>query len=699
MQATSRYINRELSWLEFNQRVLDIALDDTEPLLERLKFLAITAANLDEFFMVRVGGLQLMSRRQLQRPDESGLTPDEQLLEIRKRVRQMIADQYRCYNQQLEPALREAGIRRIAPENLSQHQRRFMQERFEDEFFSVLSPIAVWPDEPFPMLPEPIPCLCVRLRAEQQSESPFRHCLLPLGKQLPRILTLPTESGYEFMLLEDVITTFMDRFFPGEQVVETIPFRLTRNADLAVNEEIPTAFLSEMEHLLQARKESHGVRLEIDARSTTTLQGVLTEAYGVDVADVYPIHGPMDLSDLMPLSGLKGFDALSVEPWDVFPSPEVDAGVGMFQQISQRDILLLHPYESFDPVVQLIEEASRDPDVLSIKQTLYRTSASSPIVAALLQAAHAGKYVTVVVELKARFDEARNIEWARQLEREGVNVIYGVRGLKTHAKVCVIVRQEPQGIRRYVHFGTGNYNEKTARLYSDVSLMTSDVDLGADAGAFFNAITGHSQPQPYHKIEAAPLTLKSRLLEMIEVEIDQAQRGERAFINAKVNSLVDAEVIEALYHASAAGVTVRLNVRGICCLRPEVPHLSENIRVISIIDRYLEHARIIHFHHGGDDRVFLSSADWMPRNLDRRIELLVPVEHEPCKSRLIRILEMYFRDNVKSKRLTSEGTYELVVNEEEPFRAQERFHREIRERVKERERQQLSEFEPLKSPV
>lgn len=696
--SAERYFNRELSWLEFNQRVLDVALDESEPLLERLKFLAITAMNLDEFFMVRVGGLQLLSQRNLHHPDVTGRSPEEQLLAIRRRVRTMIADQYRCFNQALEPGLREAGIRRVAPEGLSEHQRRVILERFEDEFFSVLSPIAVWPDEPFPMLPEPFPCLCVRLRGNPSGEDPFRHCIIPLGKQLPRILTLPSESGLEYLLLEDVVATFVDRFFPDEQVVEVVPFRVTRNADLAVNEDIPAAFLAEMEQLLQARKESHCVRLELDARATTTLQGMLTEAYRLDTADVYPIHGPLDLSDLMPLSGLKGYDDLVAEPWEVFPSPTVDAGVNMFAQIAQRDILLLHPYESFDPVVQLIEEAAQDPDVLSIKQTLYRTSASSPIVAALLEAAHHGKYVTVVLELKARFDEARNIEWARKLEREGVNVIYGVRGLKTHAKVCVIVRQEAQGIRRYTHFGTGNYNEKTSRLYSDVSLMTSDVDLGADAVTFFNSITGHSQPQPYHKLEAAPLTLKPRLLEMIEVEIDQAQRGEKAFINAKVNSLVDPEVIEALYRASAAGVTVRLNIRGICCLRPGVPELSENIQVISIIDRYLEHARIVHFHHGGDDRVFISSADWMPRNLDRRIELLVPVEQEPCKSRLIEILETYFRDNVKAKRLTTEGEYEPVPTKSAPFRAQQHFYLDLRERTREREKQRLGEFEPLKSP-
>ena len=696
--SSEQYFNRELSWLEFNQRVLDVALDETQPLLERLKFLAIAASNLDEFFMVRVGGLQLMSRRDIQRPDPAGMSPHEQLEAIRARVRQMLSDQYECFNKHLEPALREAGIRRAAGAELNENQHRIIFERFEDEFFSVLSPIAVYPGDPVPMLPEPHICLCVRLRSDQ-AETPYRYCLIPLGTRLPRLLTIPSDSGYEYMLLEDVVARFVERFFPDEQVVETIPFRVTRNADLTVSDEIPADFLAEMEHVLQARKESHCVRLELDSQATATLQGFLADAYEISPADVYPLHGPLDLSELMPIAGIKGFDALTDEPWDSLNSAEVDPSQTMFDQLAQKDILLVHPYESFDPVVRLIEEAAQDPDVLSIKQTLYRTSSSSPIVAALMQAATSGKYVTVIVELKARFDEARNIEWAKQLEREGVNVIYGVRGLKTHAKCCVIVRQESQGIRRYVHFGTGNYNERTARLYSDVSYMTSDLDLGADAVMFFNAITGHSQPQPYHRIESAPLGLKSRLLEMIDVEIDQASRGENAFINGKVNSLVDPEVIDALYRASQAGVKVRLNIRGICCLRPGVQGLSENIEVTSIIDRYLEHARIVHFHHGGDDRVFISSADWMPRNLDRRIELLVPVDHEPCKSRLIHVLETYFRDTAKAKRLMSDGSYQSLDTGGESFRSQEFFYQDVKARTKDQQKQQMSVFQPLKSPV
>ncbi len=694
----TRFFNRELSWLQFNQRVLDIALSADQPLLERLKFLAITASNLDEFFMVRVGGLQLLTKKNVQRADVAGMTPEEQLQKIRERIRVMLSDQYRCYREELEPKLFDAGIKRITFENVKQPQLRVIEERFEDELASVLSPIALWPGGEVPMLPEPELCIAVRLQTDRQDENPFRFVLIPLGKQLPRFLTLPSETGYEFMLLEDVVGAFAQHFFPDETVVETTPFRITRNADLIVSEDVASDFMAEMEQLLQARKQSHCVRLEIDARASATMLAHITQCYSVSPADVYAIEGPLDLSDMMPLSGLKGFENLRDEPWDSYPPKEVDIGKSMFEQLAEKSILLLHPYESFDPVVRFIDEAADDPDVLSIKQTLYRTSSNSPVVAALMRAAGNGKYVTAVVELKARFDESRNIDWARQLEREGVNVIYGVRHLKTHAKICVIVRQEPQGIQRYVHFGTGNYNEQTAKLYSDISYMTSDFDLGADAVSFFNAITGGSSPQPFHKLEAAPLGLKSRLLEMIDIEIDQAHRGGKAFIRAKVNSLVDTEIIEALYRASAAGVTIQLNTRGICCLKPGVPNLSENIEVISIIDRYLEHARIVHFHHGGDDRVLISSADWMPRNLDRRIELLVPVEDDPCKSRLIDILGVYFRDNVKAKRLTPEGEYVPVSKKSPPFRAQEYLHQSIAQQARQGNQKQTTFFEPHKSP-
>jgi polyphosphate kinase len=405
------------------------------------------------------------------------------------------------------------------------------------------------------------------------------------------------------------------------------------------------------------------------------------------------------LAAFMPLTDLPGFDALKYEPWPPQPSPEVEQGVKLFDILAHRDVLLYHPYESFDPVLRLIEEAAADPEVLAIKQILYRTSRKSPIVAALARAAQRGKYVTVILELKARFDEARNIEWARSLEEQGVQVIYGVKGLKTHAKTCIIVRREPHGVVRYVHFGTGNYNEITAKIYSDASLLTSNEELGADAVAFFNAITGYSQPQRYRKIEAAPTGLRPRILELIEAETHRRQQGQQAFIDAKINSLVDPEVIHALYAASQAGVTVRLNVRGVCCLRPGVPELSENISVVSIVDRYLEHSRILHFHHGGDDLVYISSADWMPRNLDRRIELLVPVEDHAAKSRLIGILKTYSEDNVKARALQPDGSYKrLKPGRKKPRRSQEILYEDVCRRVREAEQSKTTTFEPHRAP-
>ncbi|HEY2411345.1 MAG TPA: polyphosphate kinase 1, partial [Pirellulaceae bacterium] len=392
-------------------------------------------------------------------------------------------------------------------------------------------------------------------------------------------------------------------------------------------------------------------------------------------------------------------EALKYEPWPPQPSPDIEQGTKMFDIISRQDVLLFHPYESFDPVLRLIEEAAADPDVLAIKQILYRTSRKSPIVAALARAAQRGKYVTVIVELKARFDEARNIEWARSLEEQGVQVIYGVKGLKTHAKTCIIVRREPHGVVRYVHFGTGNYNEITAKIYSDASLLTANEELGADAVAFFNAITGYSQPQRYRKIEAAPTGLRPRILELIEAETHRRQQGQQAFIDAKINSLVDPEIISALYAASQAGVPVRLNVRGICCLRPGVAELSENISVVSIVDRYLEHSRIFHFHHGGDNLVFISSADWMPRNLDRRIELLVPIEDQAAKERLIAILNTYFDDNVKARLLQPDGTYKrLKPGRKKARRSQEVLYEEVRQRVKEAGQSKTTTFEPHRAP-
>ncbi len=512
-------------------------------------------------------------------------------------------------------------------------------------------------------------------------------------------MTLSSDRGYSYILLEDVVIRLVGRFFPGEKIEGHGVFRITRNADFSFRDDLAIDLLAGMEGILSARKHGDCVRLEIAAGSDDKVVGFLTQALEVEPADIFSTAAPLDLAAFMQLAELPGFDALKYEPWPPQASPDIEPGVRLFEILARRDVLLYHPYQSFDPVLRLIEEAASDPDVLAIKQILYRTSRSSPIVAALARAALLGKFVTVIVELKARFDEARNIEWARSLEEHGVQVIYGVKGLKTHAKTCIIVRREPHGVVRYVHFGTGNYNEITSRIYSDASLLTSNEELGADAVSFFNAITGYSQPQRYRKIEAAPTGLRQRIVELIEAETHRQQQGQKARIDAKLNSLVDTEIIQALYAASQAGVKVRLNIRGICCLRPGVKELSENISVISIVDRYLEHARILRFHHGGDELVFLSSADWMPRNLDRRIELLVPVEDTAAKSRLIEILEIYFDDNVKARALHAVGSYTRVKpGRKKRRRSQETLYEDAVRRLKEAAQSATTTFEPHRAP-
>jgi len=692
----TNYLNRELSWLDFNQRVLEEAADTSIPLLERLKFLAISASNLDEFFRVRVGGLMTLERQHVTRTDAAGLTPEQQLTAIRRRVRQMTEEQYRVYREELEPQLAATGLRRLRPAELSAAQKRVLRQLFQDEIFSVLTPIAVNAQEEFPLLTSQGLNIGVRLNPDEGTEpEQWRFGIIPLRGALPRIIGLPSDSGFAFLLLEDAVSLYVSEFFPGETVLESIPFRITRNADMSVREDSAEDLMEEMSNVLDARRHGDNVRLEIIESASAELLLFLRQVLEVEPESIYPSKGPLDLSAFFRLSDRPGFDHLKVEPWPPLPAPEIPPGSSMFEIVSAQDVMLYHPYESFDPVVQMVEEAADDPDVLAIKQTLYRTSRDSPIVAALMRAAERGKNVTAIVELKARFDEARNIEWARQLEHAGAQVIYGVKGLKTHAKICVIVRREPQGIQRYVHFATGNYNEQTARVYSDVSLFTCNPDFGADAIAFLNAVTGYSQPQRYHKIAAAPLGLRDKLLEMIRAETDFCKEGRAGRIWIKVNALVDPILIDALYEASQAGVQIRLNVRGVCCLRPGVKGLSENIEVVSIIDRFLEHARILSFHHGGDDRVFISSADWMPRNLDRRLELLIPVEDPRCRERLTHILEVCFADTVKSRKLTAAGVYRRIKpTGTEALRSQQVLYEEARDAQQIALQQRRTSFEP-----
>lgn len=694
------YINREISWLEFNQRVLEQAFDPNIPLLERLKFLAITSSNLDEFFMVRVGGLQLQHQTSVASTDPSGSSVTEQLLAIQQRTVQMIGRQYACFLDELEPSLATHGIERVRLSEAGTRHREAADRIFQEEIFPVLSPIAVQDCQDVPLLVNHALYVCVQLAIPKarraEAEADFRFAVIPLGRVLPRVLTLPSEQGFSFVLLEDVVSNFVGSFFHGEPILSTAAFRISRNADLSIQEDSAADLLHGMKELLQQRKTAHCVRLEIESRANDDMVRFLQQALRVSDHETTRSPTPLDLSALMQLHGLEGFDQLRDTPWSPQRSPLIDPTQTMFATIAERDILLSHPYESFGPVVRLLEEAAEDPDVLAIKQTLYRTSRNSPIVAALRKAAERGKYVTAIVELKARFDEARNIEWAEELEEAQVQVIYGVKHLKTHAKVCIIVRREPRGIVRYMHFGTGNYNETTARFYSDISYFTCSDELGTDTSAFFNAITGFSQPQPFHALEAAPIGLRKKLMSLIDAEIERKKQGQRAQIMAKLNALVDPALIEALYRASQAGVIVKLNIRGVCCLRPGVPGLSENITVVSIVDRILEHSRMIYFHHGGDDLVFISSADWMPRNLDRRVELLVPVGDVTCKRRLIHILETCFRDTSNAWQLQSDGHYlrRQAEHGQPAVRLQATLYQQALDAIKHAEQKRRTVFEP-----
>jgi polyphosphate kinase len=690
-----RNLNRELNWIEFDRRVLHEATDPSVPLLERLKFLAISDANLDEFFMVRVGGLQMLVDQGISTPDMSGLTPAEQLKAVHARVLAMLRDQYACLDAMLEPALAEAGIVRVAFGDLDERQSKYLSRLFAHEIFPIITPIGLDPGRPLPLLANLYIHVAVRL-SPAPGEKRARLAVIPLVPTMDRFIRLPAEGGYHYILLEDAIAGFVARLFPNDPVLETSSFKITRNADMSVAEDGAGDLLSQMAQVLDARKISDCVRLEVHAGMSGQMLDFLEKALSVAEPQTYRVPGPLRLSDLMRLGSLDGYDEHKYESWPPQTSPDLDPRTSMFSVIAKRDLIFFHPYESFEPVLRFIEEAALDPDVLAIKQILYRVSKNSPIVAALRRAAERGKYVTVIVELKARFDEARNIEWARMLERAGAQVIYGVKGLKTHAKVALVVRRESRGVVRYVHFGTGNYNESTAKLYSDVSYLTSNEELGSDASSFFNAVTGYTQPQKYLKIHAAPMLLREAVLNAIDAEIERKKHGHRALIMAKVNSLADAEIIEALYKASQAGVRVLLNIRGICCLRPGVKGLSDNISVVSIVDRYLEHSRILYFLHGGDEHVFISSADWMPRNLDRRVELLVPVDDPDCKRQLIDALNVYFQDTVKARRLLPDGSYEslFVKGRRRNMRSQEALYLKAKERTKKARQAKRTTFEP-----
>jgi len=655
-QVPALFFNRELSWLGFNQRVLQEALDPKNPPLERLKFFAIAASNLDEFFMVRVGGLQLLRKAGIRRTDPAGLTPRMQLQAIRKKTVEMMKALSEGYLNELEPLLAEGGLRRFRPEALSSVQEKYLAQRFAEELYPALTPAAIPTGQDRPFFRNLQLYMLVRLAPEAPDQED-RFAVLPLSKPFDRLIVLPVEGGHGFILLEDWVRSRIAAWFNGVEVLECAAFRVTRNADIALREENASDLLEGMLSILEERHWSDCVRIEVESGASRVLCHRLCAVLDATPEQLFRIDGPLDLGALMPLSQTEGFERMKAPEQTPQISSSIDPHRPLFEQIAEGPRLLYHPYESFDPVIRLIREAAEDPEVLAIKQVLYRTASGSPIIAALQEAAAVGKAVTALVELKARFDEERNIVKAQQLEQAGVQVVYGVQGLKTHAKVCLIIRREPRGIVRYIHYGTGNYNESTSRIYSDVSLMTCDEALGHDASVFFNAVCGYAQPDGLQKLCMAPLGLRDRLVELIDGEIRRCRQGRKGLILLKMNSLTDSLLIRKLYEAAQAGVRIKLNVRGICCLRPGLPGLSTSITVTSIVGRYLEHARIFYFHRGGEEQVYIASADWMPRNLDRRVELLIPVENRTARSRLVEILKTHCADTVKSWTLLPDGTY------------------------------------------
>jgi polyphosphate kinase len=664
------FINRELSWLAFNERVLGEAEDDRVPLLERLKFAAITASNLDEFFMVRVATLKRAVEDDDIRPDLAGMTPAQQLKAVRERARLLLGSAYAVTSDVLLPALRAEDIRLVGWGEISAIEQAALAAYFREAVLPVLTPLAVDASRPFPLLSS-LSLNLVLLLEPAPDETPLRLALVQVPAGLSRLVRVPGTDSATFILLEDVIRASLPQLFPGQELREVRCIRLSRDAELELDDEGGRTQLEQVERELRRRRRSDIMRLEVDAEISPELRALLEERLDIESDEVFLIPGPLDLRFLMGLVDLEGYDRLREPPFIPVNPVEGDEP-DVFAVLDQRDLLLHHPYESFDPVVAFVAQAAADPEVLAIKQTLYRATPGSLLLESLRRAAEHNKQVTVVVELTARFDEERNIQWARVLEEAGAHVVYGVRGYKTHAKMCLVVRRTPAGLRRYLHLGTGNYNERTARIYTDFGLMTSAPALCEDASSVFNALTGYSDPPRLRKLSMAPTGLRQRLLRLIRREQRFAEGGRPASIAAKMNALVDEQIILALYEASSAGVTINLCVRGICALRPGVPGVSERITVVSLVDRFLEHSRIYHFQNGGEDEVYLASADWMTRNFDRRVELMFPVEQPDHKRTVAAVLDGMFRDNVKAYWLEADGTYRRRGRSPDaPFRVQQ----------------------------
>lgn len=698
--AAELYINRELSWLEFNDRVLREGMCGEVPLLERLKFLSIVSSNLDEFFMIRVAALKRAAAAKIAKPDASGMTPAEQLSAIRTRVVRMLAEQAGAIREVCQ-ALAPLGVMLLGADDPNPEQRRFLKSYFATGILPALTPLGVEELDPMPLLPGLKLYLALLLEPLEppEGETPqARVAVVPVPGGLPRFITTPGAKGICLARIEDVLAANVESLFSGYRVLAQTVFHITRDGDVEVEEDDPTEFLAAMQEAIVARRRRAVVRLMILANTDPRLKSWLTAQLKVTEQDVYEVDGMLDAAALMQVANRPGFETLKDPEWPPQWPRELPQQGDIWSVLQEQDVLLFLPYDSFEPVVQLLNQAADDPNVLAIKQTLYRTGGEGQVVRALVRAAEAGKQVTVLVELKARFDEAKNVQWARQLEDAGAFVIYGIAGYKTHAKALLIVRREAHRIRRYAHLSTGNYNEKTAKLYSDIGLLTSDSDLTLDTAAFFNVLTGYSQAVGWSRFSIAPTGLRQRFLDLIDREIQASTPDRPGLIMVKINSLQDRKICRALYEASRAGVRVMLNVRGICCLRPGVPKVSENIEVVSIVDRYLEHARIFYFRNGGHEEVYMASADWMTRNLDRRLEILFPVQEAALKKRLIGILNGYFADNVKARRLLPDGTYVPVSRKGKPVRAQQRFYEEAVEAAR-GEGQPVLEFRPLARPA
>ncbi len=653
----TNFYNRELSWLGFNYRVLSEARDKNIPLMERLKFLSITASNLDEFFMIRVASLKDMVHAKYTKKDIAGLTPKEQLAIISTGTHELVEKQYNTYNRSFLPALKHNGLTIVTQyEALNAEQAEYVDRYFMREVYPVLTPMAVDSSRPFPLIRNKSLNIAALLMDKKRKDT-IDFATVQVPSVLPRIVNIPSEKEGEtcIILLEQIIEKNIQKLFLNYKVLDATPYRVMRNADLTIDEDEAADLLIEIERQLKKRQWGEAIRLEVEQGIDKRLLKILKKELQIQQEDIFTIRGPLDLTFLMKVYGMEGFDHLKEEPYTPQPPKGLDMDGDLFEQIRQKDILLHHPYETFDPVVNFVRFAAKDPDVLAIKQTLYRVSSNSPIIASLAQAAENGKQVTVLVELKARFDEENNIVWARKLEKAGCHVIYGLVGLKTHSKITLVVRREEEGIRRYVHLGTGNYNDSTAKLYTDMGMFTCKRAYGEDATAVFNMLSGYSEPLSWNKLALAPTWLRTRFVELINRERDYAAMGKPARIVAKMNSLCDAGIINALYEASAAGVQIELIVRGICCLKQGVPGMSETIQVRSIVGTFLEHSRIFYFENDGSPEIYMGSADWMPRNLDKRVEILFPVEDPDLKKEIVHILHTQLADNTKAHLLQPDG--------------------------------------------